>query len=120
MTSTITVYHNPRCSKSRATVEWLKQQNLDFDVVEYLKQPLDKATLKSIANQLGVGPLDFIRKSEKIYKELGLHQGDHSEEALFEAIANNPILLERPIVTTGRDAAIGRPLDNVMELINDL
>lgn len=120
MTSTITVYHNPRCSKSRATVEWLRQQNIDFEVVEYLKQPLDKSTLKSLADQLGVGPLDFMRTGEKIFKELCLDQGDHGDEALFDAMVKHPILLERPIVATGQEAAIGRPLDNVMEMINDL
>ena len=61
-----------------------------------------------------------MRHGEKVFKELGLHQGSHNEDALFDALVEHPILLERPIVTTGQEAAIGRPLDNVMELINDL
>ncbi len=93
---------------------------MDFEIVEYLKQPPDKATLKSIIEQLDASPLEVIRKGEKIFKALGLHQGNHSDEALLDALADNPILLERPIVTTGQEAAIGRPLENVMELFDDL
>jgi arsenate reductase len=120
MPSEITVYHNPRCSKSRATVEWLRQQNLDFQIVEYLKQPPDRATIESIIEKLDARPLEIMRKGEKRFKELGLQQGDHSDESLLDALVENPILLERPIVTTADDAAIGRPLENVMEIFDDL
>jgi arsenate reductase len=120
MTDKITVYHNPRCSKSRATVEWLTQQGLEFETIEYLKMPLDKAALKQLQDKLDLPAGNMIRQGEKIYKETGLHHGQHSDDQLLAAITEHPILLERPIVSVGDEAAIGRPLQNVIALFDDL
>ncbi len=120
MTQTITVYHHPRCSKSRATVEWITQQGVEFDIIEYVKSPLDKPALLEILDKLDMRADEIIRKGEKRYKELGLHEGNRSDDELLDAIAENPILLERPIVTTTTSAAIGRPLENIIELFDDM
>lgn len=119
MSEKITVYHNPRCSKSRATVEWLGQHGYEFETIEYLKQPLTKESLQALLRLLGTNAEQIIRKGEKVYKELKLSDSNPSEDEFLEAIAEHPILLERPIVTTESDAAIGRPLQNIIDLFDD-
>lgn len=120
MNQKITVYHNPRCSKSRATVEWLNQQQLEVTVIEYLKTPPDKPTLVKLLKLLDMQPLDIMRRGDTKFKELELGNGNKSDEQLLDALIEFPALLERPIVTTGDQAAIGRPLENVIELIDEL
>ncbi|GAB4536389.1 MAG: arsenate reductase (glutaredoxin) [Parvularculaceae bacterium] len=112
---TITIYHNPRCSKSRATLAILEQTGKAFEIVEYLKSPPDAATLKGIARKLGLGPDAFIREGEAAYKDLGLYGAD--DDALYKAMAAHPILIERPIVVNGERAAIGRPPEAVLDIL---
>ena len=112
MPNTFTLYHNPRCSKSRAAVELLKTREIDANIVEYLKTPPDRKTLKSILELLDITPAQLIRRSETLYKTLKL-TGSNSDDALIDAMLEHPILIERPILTTNDAAAIGRPLDRL-------
>lgn len=111
----VTIYHNPRCSKSRQTLALLQEQGIEPTIIEYLKTPLTKAQLEDLLNKLNVPAENLVRKKEAAYKELGL-QGQ-SNKALINAIAKHPVLMERPIVVNGNKAAIGRPPENVLEII---
>ena len=93
-----TIYHNPRCSKSRQTLAILDDKNIDTEIIEYLNTPPDKNTLKEILKKLNIKPVDLIRKGESIYKELKLADKTDDDDALLDAMINNPILIERPIV----------------------
>ncbi|ATZ74195.1 arsenate reductase (glutaredoxin) [Idiomarina sp. X4] len=114
--SEVTIYHNPRCSKSRQTLELLKEKSIEPEVVEYLKTPPNAAELKNILNKLGLSADELIRKKEAIYKELGL-AGVSDENELITAMVNNPKLIERPIVIKGDKAAIGRPPESVLDIL---
>ncbi len=120
MPSKVTLYHNPRCSKSRATLELFKSYEIDVTVVEYLKEPPSRETLQSILALLNMQPAQLLRQGESLYKELNLGAGDHSHAEIINAMIENPILIERPIITTADTAVIGRPLDNVIELLDEL
>jgi arsenate reductase (glutaredoxin) len=115
----ITIYHNPRCSKSRATCELVSNANATqepVEVIEYLKAPLTVEQLKALHALLG-GPLrDMMRTNETEYAELGLGEASVTDAQLYEAIAKHPILLQRPIVVRNGRAAIGRPPENVAAL----
>lgn len=111
----VTIYHNPRCSKSRQTLQLLKDQGLVPTVVEYLKTPPSVADLQQLAAQLAMSPRQMMRTKEAVYKDLGLANAD--DAALVQAIADNPILLERPIVVVGEQARIGRPPENVLDIL---
>lgn len=112
----ITIWHNPRCSKSRQTLELLTIQNIKPEIVEYLKQSPSLAEIKSVLEKLGVEPRDMMRKGEKIYKELNL-KDEKDNEALIQAMFENPILIERPIVITDIKAAIGRPPESILNIL---
>ena len=112
-----TIYHNPRCSKSRQTLAILEEAGVATNVVEYLKEPLDEAALRGLGKKLGLGPADFIRRGESVYKELGLKDQLEDDDSLYAAMAANPVLMERPIVVVGRKARLGRPPENVRELL---
>lgn len=114
--SQVTIYHNPRCSKSRQTLELLKQNDIEPEVVEYLKTPPNAAELKDILEKLGLSADQLMRKKEDIYKELGL-AGINNEDELITAMVNNPKLIERPIVIQGNKAAIGRPPEAVLDIL---
>lgn len=114
--SEVTIYHNPRCSKSRQTLELLKEKSIEPDVVEYLKTPPNAAELKDILSKLGLSADELMRKKEAIYKELGL-AGVSDENELITAMVNNPKLIERPIVIKGDKAAIGRPPESVLDIL---
>ena len=115
--STYTIYHNPRCSKSRQTLAMLNERGIEPDIVEYLKSPLSMDDLQSLQQKLGVPALAMIRSKEQAFEDLGLNAASQSHDALLKAIAVQPILLERPIVVRGNQAVIGRPPENVMELL---
>jgi arsenate reductase len=115
--SDVTIYHNPRCSKSRQTLALLEENGVNPNVVEYLKEPPSASELQTILASLGDAVSQAVRKKESLYKELGVDTGDLSESALAEFLSANPSLLERPIVTKGKKAAIGRPPENVLVLI---
>jgi arsenate reductase len=112
----VTIYHNPRCSKSRQTLELIREQDQEPEIVEYLKTPPDAATLRELLAKLGLSARDVLRKGEAVYKELGL-AGGKTEDELIAAIVANPILLERPIVVAGGKAVIGRPPEKVLEIL---
>jgi arsenate reductase len=114
---TVTIYHNPRCSKSRATLELLKSKGIEPKVIEYLKTPPSLSELESILAKLGMEPRDLMRKSEAVYKEAGLNNPELERKALIAAMVENPVLIERPIVLANGKAAIGRPPENVLEIL---
>jgi arsenate reductase len=113
---TLTIYHNPRCSKSRQTLALLEDRGLKPRVVEYLKTPPDLATLARLAAALG-GARAMLRKGESEYAELKLDDSKKSEQALLKAMHAHPILIERPIVTDGKRVKIGRPPEAVLALL---
>ncbi|BCX82863.1 arsenate reductase (glutaredoxin) [Methylomarinovum caldicuralii] len=114
----VVIYHNPRCSKSRATLALLREHGIEPRIVEYLKQPPSREELEAILDKLGFSdPRRLMRTKEKVYKELQLDAPDADRDRLLEAMLANPILIERPIVVAGRKAAIGRPPENVLEIL---
>ena len=117
--SEIVLYHNPRCSKSRATLALLETRGVDATVVPYLESPLDVSGLRELAEKLGRPVHEWVRNRESAYAEAGLSP-DSGEQALLEAIAAHPILMERPILVVGKRAAIGRPPENVLALLEDV
>lgn len=110
------IYHNPRCTKSRNSFNLLKEKGLDFEVIEYLKEPLSKEELKNLLKKLKMPAADLIRKGEAIYKEK-FKGKDLTEDQWIDAMTEYPKLIERPIVVKGRKAVIGRPIENVIELL---
>jgi arsenate reductase len=113
---TVTIY-NPRCSKSRQTLALLEERGIAPRIVEYLNTPPSAAELKTILKKLGLKPRDLLRKSEPLYAELGLKDRDLDDDALIALMVANPILIERPIVVSGKRAAIGRPPENVLKIL---
>ena len=116
--SDFTIYHNPRCSKSRQTLALLQQHGIEPDVVLYLEQPPTKKQLKELLQKLGIAARDLLRRSEEEYKALGLGELDLSEAKLIDAMHAHPQLIERPIVVRGSRARLGRPPENVLELLD--
>lgn len=117
MDANITIYHNPRCSKSRQTLQLLREQGIEPGIIEYLKTPPDETTLANILEQLGISAHELARTGESLYKELGLNQDSPDEAQMLRLLVENPKLIERPIVVTPRGAAIGRPPENVLKLL---
>ncbi|MCG8586470.1 MAG: arsenate reductase (glutaredoxin) [Pirellulales bacterium] len=113
----VTIYHNPRCSKSRQTLSLLEEQGIEPRVIEYLKHPLDEAEIRTLLSKLGKEPKDVIRRGEAVFKELDLKQRLDDPDALIAAMVANPVLIERPIVVSGRRARLGRPPENVLEIV---
>lgn len=113
----LTFYHNPRCSKSRATLQLLEARGIKPKVVEYLKTPPSAAELKAILKKLKLKPRDLIRKGEPLYAELGLKERELNDEQLMALMIANPILIERPIVVSGDKATLGRPPEKVLEIL---
>ena len=113
----ITILHNPRCSKSRQTLQLLKNKGIEPEVVEYLKTPPDASELGRILDLLGLAPRDLMRRKEQVYKELGLDDPTRGHADLIAAMTENPILIERPIVLAGGKAALGRPPENVLSIL---
>lgn len=111
------LYHNPRCSKSRTALALLQERHLDLEVVRYLENPPDEAALRELLDQLGMTPLELMRRGEARYRELGLRAADVSDDERIRAMAENPILIERPIFITDGKAVIGRPPERVLELL---
>lgn len=114
----VTIYHNPRCSKSRQTVSMLEDKGISVDVIEYLKSPPDFETLQAVIKKLGLQPRQLLRKHEQAYKEAGLDDQSLSDDAIIRAMVENPILIERPIVINGDKAAIGRPPETVLKILD--
>jgi len=111
------IYHNTRCSKSRATLAILEQNNVEFEIVNYLENPPSESELKSILKDLEIGARDLIRKGESVYKDLQLSNKSLTEDELIKAMLSHPILIERPIVRTAKGVVIGRPPENVQSIL---
>ena len=112
------IYHNPRCSKSRETLALLRARGIEPQIVEYLKTPPDAQKLREITQMLGCSISDIMRRGEKIYGQV-VPEGASPEERLIDLVARHPILLERPIVFHDGRAAIGRPPENVLAIFDD-
>lgn len=113
----IKIYHNPRCSKSRQTLQLLEDKGVQLEIIEYLKTTPSKTELESVLALLGLSPRELMRKGEGIYKELNLGDASLSHEQLLSAMLENPILIERPIVLANGKAAIGRPPESVLDIL---
>ncbi|HHB12904.1 MAG TPA: arsenate reductase (glutaredoxin) [Chromatiales bacterium] len=113
----VKIYHNPRCSKSRQTLQLLKDNNIEPEVVKYLETPPDREELQRILDMLGLEPRELMRRKEKEYKELGLDDPGLTRDQLIDAMVEHPRLIERPIVVKDGRAAIGRPPEKVLELL---
>lgn len=111
----ITIWHNPRCSKSRAALEVLEQKDLDINVVKYLETTPSKKEIKEVLQMLGMGARNLMRTKEDIYKELNL-KDENDEEKLIDAMVENPKLIERPVIIKDGSAVIARPIENINEL----
>lgn len=114
---TIRIYHNPRCSKSRATLALLQKNGYEPKVELYLEKPPCADDLKGILRKLGITARELMRKGEAEYRELGLSDDSLSEQALIDAMVTHPRLIERPIVLANGRAAIGRPPEAVLEIL---
>lgn len=112
----VTIYHNPRCSKSRQALSLLESKGNKPIVVEYLKNPLTTEQLSQIINELNIKPIDLVRKNESIWKE-NYKGRELSDDELVEAMISNPKLIERPIVTSSKGAVVGRPPENVLRVL---
>ncbi len=112
-----TIYHNPRCSKSRQTLELLHKQGIEPTIIEYLKTPPDFATLENLLQTLGLEPRQLMRTGEAEYKDLNLADKALSSDDLIKAMVEHPKLIERPIVVSGKRAALGRPPTKVLEIL---
>jgi arsenate reductase (glutaredoxin) len=115
--SNYTIYHNPRCSKSRNTLALLQEQGIEPDVVLYLETSPGAQEIRGLLEKLGISAAQLVRRGEEAYKECGLNSNS-SEEELIAAMASHPKLIERPIVVSGARAVLGRPPENVLELLD--
>lgn len=114
---TVRIYHNPRCSKSRQTLQLLRDRGVEPQIIEYLNNPLTVDEIRGIVKKLNITPMELVRQKEKEFVEAGLDQGTPSEEQVITAIHSYPKLLERPIVVSGDHAAIGRPPESVLAIL---
>lgn len=117
MNNTIKIYHNPRCSKSRQTLEILQSRQQNPSIVEYLKTPPTPEELEYILQMLGMEPRQLMRTKEEEYKALGLDNNSLSRQQLIQAMVDHPKLIERPIVIHNNKAAIGRPPEKILEIL---
>jgi len=117
--SEFAIYHNQRCTKSRQTLQLLRDHGLEPEVIEYLKNPPSQIELRRIVKALGVPAQDLIRRGEKLFAEVGDHRRQYADAAAIKLLCAHPRLIERPIVIRGESAVIGRPPENVLKLINE-
>ncbi|MEM7562036.1 MAG: arsenate reductase (glutaredoxin) [Pseudomonadota bacterium] len=111
------IYHNPLCSKSRETLDLLKQHDADPEIVEYLEDPPTPEELRSIVKMLGISARDLLRTTESVYEDAGLDDDTLDDEEIIDTICEFPALLQRPIVVVGNKAVIGRPPSKVLDII---
>ena len=111
------IFHNPRCSKSRAALAIIEAAGVEFDVVRYLDDPPTAERLAELLDALGMKPRELMRRKEAVYRELGLDDEGLADKALIDAMAAHPILIERPIVVNGNRARLGRPPEAVLEIL---
>lgn len=112
----VTIYHNPRCTKSRQGVALLKEKDVNFEVIKYLEDPITEKELKDIIKKLGITPMALVRKNEAIWKS-NFKGKDLSDKDIIKAMISNPKLIERPIVINGDKAVVGRPTEQILTII---
>ena len=110
------IYHNPRCRKSRETLKILKDKNVKFKIIEYLKNNLSKTQLESLITKLDIEPISLVRRNEQLWKD-NFKNKDLTDNEIIQILADNPKLIERPIVESNNKAIIGRPPENVLKII---
>jgi arsenate reductase (glutaredoxin) len=113
----ITVYEKPTCTKCREMDKLLRESGVDFDKVNYYIEPLSKSKLTELIRKMGITPRDLLRTSEPIYRELGLAKGEFTDDQIISLMVKHPDLIQRPIVEKGNRAVLGRPVENVKELL---
>ena len=113
----VKIYHNPRCSKSRQTLQLIQEKGIQPEVIEYLKTPPSESELDNILNMLDLEPRDLMRKNEAEYKDAGMNDESLDRKSLIKGMVENPKLIERPIVLANGKAVIGRPPENVLTII---
>lgn len=113
----LTLYHNPRCSKSRGALELLEERGLTPTIVRYLETPPNAAQLRELLGKLGINPRALLRTGEDEYKTLNLNDASLCDDALIDAMAAHPKLIERPILIVGNKAVIGRPPEKILEIL---
>lgn len=113
----VTIYHNPKCAKSRETLKLLESRGIKPTIVEYIKSPPSKTALAGLIKLLGLKTRELLRTKEPAYKEAGLDNPKLSDSTLLQAMIKHPKLIERPIVVAGRKAAIGRPPENILKIL---
>lgn len=113
----VSIYHNPRCSKSRQTLQLVRDQGTEPEIIEYLKTPPDAAALRKLLDMLGLEPRQLMRTKEQEFKESGADDPDLSDAQLIELMVQHPKLIERPIVVSNGKAAIGRPPEQVLDIL---
>lgn len=117
MSDTITVYEKPTCTKCREMDKLLRERGVPFEKVNYYLEPLTKKKLTELVRKMGIKPRELLRKSEAVYKDLGLADGEFSDSELIVLMVEHPDLMQRPIVERGDRAVLGRPTENVKELL---
>jgi arsenate reductase len=115
----ITVYEKPTCTKCREMDKLLREIGVDFDKVNYYLEPLSKSKLTELIRKMGIAPRELLRTSEPIYRELGLGKGEFTDEQIISLMVKHPDLIQRPIVEKGNRAVLGRPVENVKELLKN-
>jgi arsenate reductase len=117
MSEKIKVYQKPTCSKCRTTIGILKERGAEFESINYYEKPISADELRRLIGKLGIAPRDLLRKGEQVYRDLGLAKRDLSDDELVELMVENPDLIQRPIVVKGARAILGRPPENVEQLL---
>ena len=115
--SKYTIFHNPRCSKSRQTLQILKDNECDTEIILYLETPLDQSVLKGVIKKISLSPRELLRKGEQEFKDNDLKNKNFSDQEIIAFMVKHPKLIERPIVIKDDKAILGRPPENVLELI---
>ena len=113
----VTIYHNPRCSKSRQTLQLLQDRGIEPEIVEYLKTPPSADEMDAVLAKLGIEPRALMRTKEAAYREAGMADQELSRRSLIDLMVANPIVIERPIVVNGARAALGRPPESVLSIL---
>jgi len=117
MSETITVYEKPTCTKCREMDKFLRERGVDFSKVNYYIEPLTKKKLTELVRKMNISPRELLRKSEPIYRELGIATGEFTDAQLISLMVEHPDLMQRPIIERGERAVLGRPTENVEELL---
>ncbi|MCI0486865.1 MAG: arsenate reductase (glutaredoxin) [Blastocatellia bacterium] len=117
MSEKIKVYQKPTCTKCRQTIGILKDRGADFEAINYYEQPLSAGELRGLIEKLDLSPRDLLRKGEQIYRDLKIGERDLTDDELIELMAENPDLIQRPIVVRGKRAVLGRPPESVEDLL---